>query len=89
MDTAPRGSEEGGVTPKQQDLLERLARRTSPALELNLIGSGSNARTLDALLRHGYVMRHDHPTVKDRRTGGPALAIVVTDAGRKALGGAR
>jgi len=74
------------VTPKQRDLLERLARREIPALELNLVGSGGHgARALDALLKAGYVMRDDHPTVKDRRTGGPALAIVVTDAGRKAL----
>jgi hypothetical protein len=69
------------LTRKQRELLRQLAARKTPALRLNL----GDTPELKALLRNGYVEAADHPTVKDRRTGGMAMAIVLTDIGKAAL----
>jgi len=66
-------------------MLRRIAER-QPLLETSITASGGRSPGhLNALLRAGYVRRVEHPTVVDRRFGGPADAIAITAAGRAAL----
>ena len=62
------------LTPAQARMLERIRTR-GPVLEMSLIGSGgSSLRNLRALVGLGLVEAVDHPSVRDRRSGKPALA---------------
>jgi len=66
------------LTPAQARMLERIRTR-GPILEMSLIGSGGSAlRNLRALVGLGLVEAVNHPSVKDRRTGDPALAYAAT-----------
>jgi hypothetical protein len=69
------------MSPGQRKALAALADRKSPAL----ITQGPSTKMLQSLRDENWVRLDDHPTVIDRRTNGPALAIHVTEAGRKAL----
>ena len=74
------------LTPALRSMLERINRHSGELLELAVTASGGREYTkLQRLMRAGYVVRVDHPTV---RTGKwPAEALAITDAGREALNG--
>lgn len=74
------------LTPKPMGILERLARSERPVLERAILGSGGRTSLIVAALRRaGYVEKCDHPSVIDRRSGYPAEALRLTNAGRQAL----
>ncbi len=65
----------------RRQLRQRIARRKNPPLAIQMTDTGP----YQALLADGYIHLDDHPTVIDRRTGNPALAVFVTTAGWFAL----
>ena len=69
------------MTPGQRALLKSLAARKSPALAIQI----SQTRRLAHLRELGYVFLDDHPETIDASTGGPALAVFVSEMGRRAL----
>lgn len=65
-------------------MLERIERHSGELLELYVTASGGREYTkLQNLIRPGYVVRVDHPTVKAGNW--PAEALAITAAGREAL----
>jgi hypothetical protein len=74
------------LTPTLQSMLERIERHSGELLELAITASGGREYSkLQSLIRAGYVVRVDHPTVMDGKL--PAEALAITDAGREALAG--
>jgi hypothetical protein len=74
------------LTPTLCLMLERIARHSGELLELAVTASGGREYgKLQKLIRTGYVVRVDHPSVKVGKW--PAEALAVTDAGREALAG--
>ena len=73
------------LTPTLRAMMRRIAEK-SPLLELSVTASGGRSQShLSALIRAGYVKRVEHPTVIDRRFGGPADALTITQEGLAAL----
>jgi len=73
------------LTPALRAMMRRIADK-GPLLESLVTSSGGRAQSrLNALMRAGYVGRVAHPTVTDRRFGGPADALSATDEGLAAL----
>jgi hypothetical protein len=76
------------LTPSLRDMLERIAARSGSLLMLAVTASGGREGSkLNKLRRAGYVIKCDHPTVKDGDW--PAEALAITDAGEQALKAAR
>lgn len=74
------------LTPTLRSMLERINRHSGDLLELAITASGGREYSkLQSLMRAGYVVRVDHPTVKNGEW--PAEALAITDAGREALAG--
>ena len=72
------------LTPTLRAMLERIARHSGELLELAITASGGREYAkLQSLIRAGYVVRVDHPTVKAGMW--PAEALAITDAGQEAL----
>lgn len=73
------------LTPGPRRILERVARQ-GIVMEVQITANGARSSgLLAALCREGYVRRGDHPTVIDRRSGLPAAAVEITEAGKVAL----
>jgi hypothetical protein len=74
------------LTPILRSMLERINRHSGALLELAVTASGGREYTkLESLIRDGYVVRVDHPSMKAGKW--PAEALAITDAGREALAG--
>jgi hypothetical protein len=74
------------LTPTLRSMLERINRHSGDLLELAITASGGREYSkLQRLIRAGYVVRVDHPTVRSGKW--PAEALAITDAGREALAG--
>lgn len=72
------------LTPTLRSMLERINRHSGELLELAVTASGGREYTkLQRLIRAGYVVRIDHPTVKNGEW--PADALAITDAGTEVL----
>ncbi len=72
------------LTAAPRKILERIARRSDPLLEIMVTASGGRSYSqVQGLIRAGYIKRVDHPTVKNRTF--PADALEITPAGRSAL----
>jgi hypothetical protein len=74
------------LTPTLRSMLERINRHSGELLELAVTASGGREYSkLQTLMRAGYVVRVDHPTVTNGEW--PAEALAITGAGRQALAG--
>jgi hypothetical protein len=73
------------LTPSLRDMLERIAAHSGSLLMLAVTASGGREGSkLNKLRAAGYVVKCDHPTVKEGRDW-PAEALAITEAGVKAL----
>lgn len=78
------------LTPALRSLLERVERQSGTLMLLQVLASGGRATSqLNALRGAGYIVKVDHPTVIDRKTGDPEEALAITAEGRTALEGTR
>lgn len=69
-----------------RSILERINRHSGELLELAVTASGGREHSkLQTLIRAGYVVRVDHPSVKNGKW--PAEALAISDAGKEALAG--
>lgn len=72
------------LTPSLRDMLERIAKHSGSLLMLAVTASGGGeAAKLNKLRAAGYVVKCEHPTVKEGIW--PAEALAITDAGVMAL----
>jgi hypothetical protein len=72
------------LTPALRSMLERIERHSGTLLMLAVTASGGREYAkLNKLRGAGYVVKCDHPTVKDGDW--PAEALAITKAGRAAL----
>jgi len=71
------------LTPVVRQLLERVQRQSGNLLWLQV--ASTRERSLNRLIAAGYVEICDHPTVRVQ-DGSPAAALVITQAGKDALG---
>jgi hypothetical protein len=72
------------LTPSLRSMLERIERHSGTLLVLTITASGGREYTkLNKLRAAGYVIKCDHPTVKDGTW--PAEALAITETGREAL----
>lgn len=77
--------DESKLTPALRRMLTRISEHSGELLELSVTASAGREYTkLQVLLKEKYVVRVDHPTVKDRM-GYPADALAITEAGKAAL----
>jgi hypothetical protein len=77
-------SEAFKLTPSLRSMLERIERNSGTLLMLTITASGGREYAkLNKLRGAGYVLKCDHPTVKDGAW--PAEALAITEAGRAAL----
>ena len=71
-----------------RDLLMRVERGNGSLQMLQVTASGGRASAqINELLRLGYIVKTDHPSVVDRRTDWPAEALAITAAGKSVLAG--
>jgi hypothetical protein len=69
------------LTPSLRVMLNRIERHSGTLLELAVTASGGREYgKLQRLIRTGYVVRVDHPTVKAGKW--PAEALAITEAGK-------
>lgn len=74
------------LTPALRSMLERINKQSGDLLMLQVTASGGREYSkLNKLRNAGYVVKCDHPSVKDRRSDWPADALAITEAGRAAL----
>jgi hypothetical protein len=72
------------LTASLRAMLERIERHSGELLELSVTASGGREYVkLQRLIRAGYVVRVDHPTVKAGKW--PAEALAITEAGKPGL----
>jgi hypothetical protein len=72
------------LTPSLRSMLARIERNNGTLLMLAVTASGGREyEKLNKLRSARYVVKCDHPTVKDGKW--PAEALAITDVGRAAL----
>ena len=73
------------LTPSLRSMLELIERNSGRLLMLTITASGGREHgKLNKLRGAGYVVKCEHPTVKDGAW--PAEALAIMEAGREALG---